>query len=161
MMQEDEVFPRKCHILYILYNLHICWVRLRCYRRISWIRWFINNSSHSSFFTFFSFCWFYRGGKGGRKRGRETMTWERNIDWLPPSHTPTGDETCNPGMCPDLELNQRPFALLEFAQPTEPYWSGLPAFSVPALPTLIRGQHLPGWQRPQPSHPVLTSQMYL
>ena len=26
---------------------------------------------------------------------------ERNFDWLPPVRTPTGDQTCNVGMCPD------------------------------------------------------------
>ena len=32
---------------------------------------------------------------------------------------------CNPGMCPDRESNQGPFALWEDAQPTEPHRSGL------------------------------------
>ena len=42
------------------------------------------------------------------------------------SHTPlTGDLVCNPGMCPDRESNQRPFALWDGAQPTEPHQSGL------------------------------------
>lgn len=39
--------------------------------------------------------------------------------------------------------------------------TGLPALSVPALLTLIRGQHSPGWQPPQPCHRAPTSQRYL
>ena len=47
---------------------------------------------------------------------------QRNIA----SHTPpTGNGTCNPGMCPDWESNQRPLALQDDAQPTEPCQSGL------------------------------------
>ena len=49
------------------------------------------------------FCfiiYFYRLGKGRRKRGRETSIWERNIDRLPPVRTLTRDWTHNPGMCP-------------------------------------------------------------
>ena len=34
---------------------------------------------------------------------------ERNIDQLPPIHSPTRDQTCNPGMCPDGELNPQSF----------------------------------------------------
>ena len=34
---------------------------------------------------------------------------ERNIDWLPPVHGPTRDQTCNLGMCPDWETNLQPF----------------------------------------------------
>ena len=49
---------------------------------------------------------------------------ERNISRLPLVHSLTVDWTCNPGMCPDQELNQRPFALRDNAQPTEPPQSG-------------------------------------
>ena len=34
---------------------------------------------------------------------------EKNIDWLPPIHTPTGDWTHRLGMCPDWKLNPQPF----------------------------------------------------
>ena len=38
---------------------------------------------------------------------------------------PTRDLTQNPGVCPDWESNQQPFALLYDAQPTKPHQSGL------------------------------------
>ena len=42
------------------------------------------------------------------------------------SHAPpTGDLTRNPGMCPDQELNQRPFGSQAGAQSTEPHQLGL------------------------------------
>ena len=53
----------------------------------------------------------------GRKREKE-----RNIDWLPLVHAPTGDQTCNLGMFLYQELNPQPLGLLEDTQPTEPHW---------------------------------------
>ena len=47
----------------------------------------------------FNLSFIFREGKGGRKR-------DRNIDWLPSLRTPTGDQTCSPGMCPDEELDR-------------------------------------------------------
>ena len=38
---------------------------------------------------------------------------------------PTGDLAGNPDMCPDWELNQRPFSLQAGAQSTEPHQPGL------------------------------------
>ena len=70
------------------------------------------------------YLFIFREGKGGRKRGRETSMWERNIDWLSLTCAPTGDRTYNPGLCPDRELNRQPFALWGDAQQTEPHWSG-------------------------------------
>ena len=67
---------------------------------------------------------FLERGKGGRKRGRETSVWERNINQLPFVCTRTRDQTCSPGMCPDWELNQWHFALQDNAHPTELHWSG-------------------------------------
>ena len=67
-----------------------------------------------------------------REREREG---ERNISvqeihQLVASCTPpTGDLACNPGMCPDWELNQRPFGLQASAQATEPHQPGQPLFS--------------------------------
>ena len=37
---------------------------------------------------------------------------------------PTGDLAHNPGMCPDWELNLRPFAFQAGTQSTEPHWRG-------------------------------------
>ena len=52
-------------------------------------------------------------------------------------HTPTGDVAPNPGMCPDWELNQRPFSLQAGAQSTEPHQPGLHLLSnLAALPQL-------------------------
>ena len=59
------------------------------------------------------------------RRGRRKWKRERNINRLP-----DGDQTCNPGKCPDQELNQQPYALWDKAQPTEPYQSGLNIFLV-------------------------------
>ena len=47
----------------------------------------------------------------------------------------TGDQTCSPHMCPDQELNWRPFTLQDDAQPTEPHWSGCDTFWKEAAPT--------------------------
>ena len=44
---------------------------------------------------------------------------------------PTGDLACNPGMCPDWELNQRPSVSQASAQSTEPHQPG------PVCPSLI------------------------
>ena len=61
----------------------------------------------------------FREGKGGRKRGRETSHGC-------PSHAPNwGSGLSNSGMCPDWELNQRPFGSQADAQSTEPHQPGL------------------------------------
>ena len=57
---------------------------------------------------------------------------ERNIDWLRLAHTPPGDQTHNPDMCPDQESNWRPFALQADAQPAEPPRSEPPSLFVQA-----------------------------
>ena len=65
-----------------------------------------------------------------RGEGREKEK-ERNIDVKEKhssvaSHThPDRDQAQNPGMCPDWELNQRPFGLCDDAQPTKPPQAGL------------------------------------
>ena len=66
------------------------------------------DSGYTSFFLIFFFYWFQRERKWGRKCGRETSMWERNIDRLPLTRTPSGTRTCNPGMCPDWESNLWP-----------------------------------------------------
>ena len=49
----------------------------------------------------------------------------RDIDWLLLVGTRTRDRSHNPGMCPDWELNQRPFGLRSNTQPIEPHQLGL------------------------------------
>ena len=41
--------------------------------------------------------------------------WERNIDWLLPTHATTGDWTHNLGMCPDQESNPQHFGVQDDA----------------------------------------------
>ena len=52
--------------------------------------------------------------------------WGRNINELPPIHTPTRDQTRNLGMCPDGESNLQLFGVLcgTALQPTEPPGQG-------------------------------------
>ena len=71
------------------------------------------------------FIYFFRGGEGREKeRGRNISVWEKH--WLVASCTPqSGDLAHNPGMCPDQELNQRPFSSLPNTQSTEPHQPGL------------------------------------
>ena len=63
----------------------------------------------------------FREKKG--ERHTETSMWERNIDWLPPIHVPTGDWTgdqkCNLGICPEQESNPKPFGIWDNLQITE------------------------------------------
>ena len=49
----------------------------------------------------------------------------REIHLYVPSHTPsTGDLACNPGMCPDWELNRRPFGSQASTQSSELHQPG-------------------------------------
>ena len=64
---------------------------------------------------------FFREGKGGRKRGRETSVC-CCLSWTP--HQEAGPH--NPGMCPDWEPNQWSFGLQSSAQSTEPHQPGKP-----------------------------------
>ena len=72
--------------------------------------------SFLAFFFFFILTlghayWYSREGNGGRKRGRETSSWERNIDLLSFTAPRTRDQTHNLGMCPDHESNRPPCSL--------------------------------------------------
>lgn len=49
----------------------------------------------------------------------------RNIDLLLPVCTPTRDQICNLGLCPDRELNWLATFLCMGQQLTEPQWLGL------------------------------------
>ena len=68
-------------------------------------------------FKIFIYLFLEREEKGGRRRGRETSIWDRNINC-----TLTRDWARNSGMCPDWESNMRPFALRDGTLPTEPLW---------------------------------------
>ena len=66
-----------------------------------------------------------------REEGRETLMWERNIDWLPPEHARTGnclhlDRGSNPQPrhMPWLELNLQTLCYRTMFQQTEPHWPG-------------------------------------
>ena len=60
-----------------------------------------------------------------RKRGREGEREGEKHQCVVASHqSATGDLACNPGMCPDWELNQQPFGLHHGAQSTEPHQPG-------------------------------------
>ena len=41
----------------------------------------------------------------GREREREEEKHRCEMDWLRLTHAPTGNQACNPGMCPDWESN--------------------------------------------------------
>ena len=72
-------------------------------------------------FFFLIFTQGYVYWLGGRER--ETLVWERNIDWLPPECVSVGDGNCNLGMCPHQELNPEPFDVQDNAPtnwPTQP-----------------------------------------
>ena len=61
-----------------------------------------------------------------RERGRAGETEGEKCWYVVASHVPpTGDQACNPGMCPDWELNQQSFGSQSDAQSTEPHQPGL------------------------------------
>ena len=57
-------------------------------------------------------------------RERETLMWERNIDWLPSVCTLTRAQNPSLGMCSDWDSNLQHFSVHDNA-PTEPHWPGL------------------------------------
>ena len=66
-----------------------------------------------------------------RERGREGERERKKIDvgekhdQLPLICALMGDGTCNLGMCPDWELNPRPYSLLDVAPASQPQRPGL------------------------------------
>ena len=62
------------------------------------------------------FIYFFR-----EQEGRER---ERHQCVVAPHMPPTGDLACNPGVCPNWELNRQPFASQLGAQSTEPHQPG-------------------------------------
>ena len=75
------------------------------------------------------FIYFQREGKGGRRKGRETLMEETSIPYVPR----LGDPTCNPGMRPDGESKQQAYTLQKEVQPTEPHHSGLALFFIQVI----------------------------
>ena len=74
-----------------------------------------------NFFLFFFLSFIYLF----LDRGREGERGGDKHQCVVASHAPpTGDLAHNPGMCPDGELNQRPFGSHTGAQSTEPHQSG-------------------------------------
>ena len=59
-----------------------------------------------------------------REREREGERGEKHHCMVASPAPPTGDLACNPGMCPDWEPNQQPFASQSGAQSTEPHQPG-------------------------------------
>ena len=59
-----------------------------------------------------------REGRGKERKRNIDVREKRQLASL--LHTPTEDQTCHPGMCPDWESNEQPFCLRDDAQPTEP-----------------------------------------
>ena len=107
-----STFP---HILIDKYSYNE--IKLINYFHSVWLIW--SNFSSMNLFICWLVDWFLERGEGREKER------ERNIDLLPLARTPTGDCTCNLGMCPDREWNQQPIDLQDDAQPNEPHQSGL------------------------------------
>ena len=66
------------------------------------------------FFLFFIFIFIERGRVGEREGQKHECV-------VASCMPPTGDLACNPGMCPDWELNRQPLGLQAHAQSTELY----------------------------------------
>ena len=85
-----------------------------------------------SFFFFFLRFYFYfifrqREREGEKEREKHQCT--REIHQSVASRMPlTGCLACNPGMCPDWELNQQPVGFQPGTQSTEPHQPGLFSF---------------------------------
>ena len=61
-----------------------------------------------------------------RERREKEREKHINASCMHPNYGPR-DQTCNPGMCPNRQLNQQPFTFQDNAQPAEPaepHWSG-------------------------------------
>ena len=70
------------------------------------------------FLRFYFFIYFSRGGREAERKGEKHQCAVASLMPL------TGDLAHNPGMCPDWESNQRPFALQACTQSTEPRQPG-------------------------------------
>ena len=77
------------------------------------------------FLRFYLFIFRERGREGERQGEKHQCEKETTICGLSYiSHVRLNlDRACNPGMCPDWELNWQPFALQDVIQPIEPHQS--------------------------------------
>ena len=81
--------------------------------------WIYNLKYYYFFFVKILFILFLDRGEGRAKEGEKHQC-------VVASHTlPTGGLTHNPGMCPDWELNQRPFGSQAGTQSSESHQPGL------------------------------------
>ena len=78
------------------------------------------------FFSFyFKYLFIFRERGGGREKEREKNTNAQEIHPSVASHmSPTWDPTCNSGMCPDWDSNQRPLGSQSGIQSTESHQPG-------------------------------------
>ena len=80
----------------------------------------MNKQTHKTFFFFLRFYLFLF-----KERGREGEREGEKHQCVVASHAPpTRDMACDPGMCPDWELNRQPFASQAHAQSTELHQPG-------------------------------------
>ena len=89
----------------LLGNLNSIWWEYTYPRkRVNWSMYaFIYNNYY--FYPHPRTCSLILEGGSGWKKGRETLLWERNIDWLSLRRVPTMDQISNLGLSPALESN--------------------------------------------------------
>lgn len=63
--------------------------------------------------------------KGEEKERERSIDVREEQQTLPPVHASNGDETSNPGMNPDLEVNPQPFGAPDNAPTNCTTWPGL------------------------------------
>ena len=83
------------------------------------------------FFFFLRFYLFLERGKGEREKHQCVVA---------SCTLPTGDLARNRGVCPNWELNRRPFASPSYTQPTEPHRPGQECFFSKNVSPLPPGQ---------------------
>ena len=74
-------------------------------------------------YFFLRFYLFFVFRERGREEEREGEKHQRVVAFCAPPPS-TGDQACNPGMCPDWELNWQPFGSQACAQSTELHQPG-------------------------------------
>ena len=90
-------------------------------RRKTETTWFIE-SPHSAWSLFFKRCYLFTFREKGREGERKGEKHQCVVASLAPLNE---DLACNTEMCPDWELNQRPFGSQAGTQSTEPHQPGL------------------------------------